>query len=267
VLLHGGPGQSSYYLKPLSRLGSDRKVIFFDQLGCGRSDRIQDITLMTVDNYVEQVSQLVRALNLKQFYLYGHSWGTMLGMDYYLKYPDGIKGLIFASPCLSAKRWMEDADSLIATLPDPTREVLQKSIKGIDQDPAVFKRAILDFTQQFVLRKQPVPPDVDSSNMQMATNVYEYMWGPGEFVATGTLKNYDRTANLMEVKVPTLFTAGEFDEATPSTVKYYQRLTSGSRFRMIPSAGHMTMHDNPDADFAVISEFLNEIEGGSNGQR
>ena len=115
LLLHGGPGVPSYYLNPLAALSKDRPVIFIDQLGCGRSDRNIDTTLMTIENYVEQLKIV---LGLKEFYLYGHSWGTMLGTEYYYAYPDGIKALILSSSSISIPMWLKDADTLISTLPD-----------------------------------------------------------------------------------------------------------------------------------------------------
>ena len=44
VLLHGGPGAGSFYLKPFEALGDDRIVIRYDQLGAGKSDRLTDTT-------------------------------------------------------------------------------------------------------------------------------------------------------------------------------------------------------------------------------
>lgn len=260
VLLHGGPGYPSYYLKPLLELADERPVIIFDQLGCGRSDRITDTTLMTVENYVEQLHQLIAALNIKEFYLYGHSWGTMLGMDYYLKHPDGIKGLIFSSPCLSAELWMRDADTLISTLPDSIKVILRNDIKGLSQDSTKLNQAIGIYYDNFYSRKQPPPPDLDSASDQMGVNVYQYMWGSSEFFATGTLKNYDRSKDLHKIEVPTLYLAGEYDEAQPRTVKYYQSLTPNSRMKVISNAGHLTMQDNPIEDIKAISDFLIDLD-------
>src|SRR5262245_61307121 len=80
VMLHGGPGYPSHYLNSLvTSLSRDRMVLTFDQLGCGRSDKISDTTLMTIPNYMDQINQLTETLGIKEFYLYGHSWGTMLG--------------------------------------------------------------------------------------------------------------------------------------------------------------------------------------------
>ena len=219
LMLHGGPGTPSYYLNPLSSLGKDRKVITFDQLGCGRSDAITDTTLMTIDTFVEHINTLLSALQIDKVHLYGHSWGTMLGVDYYLKYPQKIKSLILASPCLSADLWVSDADSLISTLPDSVQIILHNNINGVPQDSAVLARAVTVYSNSFYTRKMPISADIDSANLTTGWNVYNYMWGPNEFFALGTLKNYDRTKELYSIKVPTLYTCGDFDSATPKTVK------------------------------------------------
>jgi proline iminopeptidase len=96
LVLHGGPGIPSYYLKPLAKLADERQIIFYDQLGCGHSDRIRDTSLMTIDHYKKELGQLIQHLGLKKFYLYGQSWGTMLGTDYYLDHRN--PGLNFSSP-------------------------------------------------------------------------------------------------------------------------------------------------------------------------
>jgi len=260
LLLHGGPGSPSYYLNPLLPLGKDRPVIMFDQLGCGRSDRITDTTLMTMDNHIDQIRSLLSHLNIKEFYLYGHSWGTMLGTDYYLKYPEGIKGLILASPCLSAQMWISDADTLISTLPDSIQLVLEQSRKNMITDSTKLAAAIEVYSNNFYNRKQPVSEDAKKSNTESGKNVYEFMWGKSEFSASGTLKNYDRTMDLKKIKIPVLYTTGEFDAARPGTVNYYHELTPNSQFAVIKGAGHVTMHDNAVAELGAINGFLNELE-------
>jgi proline iminopeptidase len=256
LMLHGGPGYPSYYLNPLVPLGNDRPVIMFDQLGCGRSDRINDTTLMTIDHHIQQIDQLLSALNVKEFYLYGHSWGTMLGTDYYLKNSNRIKGLILSSPCLDAEIWVRDSDALISTLPDSIQVILRNDVRGVKQDSSMRSLAIRIYADNFYTRKLPRSKDVEASEAQIGHSVYEYMWGLTEFSATGTLKSYDRTADLDKIKVPTLYLAGEFDVATPKTVRYYQSLTPGAKLKIIGNAGHMTMHDNPTEDLRAISEFL-----------
>lgn len=258
ILLHGGPGIPSYYLNPLADLSKDRPVVFYDQLGCGRSSQQMDTTLMTVGSYVEQLEQLRIALGINEFYLYGSSWGTMLGVDYYLKYPQAVKAMILSSPCLSAKMWSADADTLIATLPDSIQQSIKTSVRDADFNTQEYLRAVTVYYESFVSRTHT--PDIDSAITRMSKPVYEYMWGPSEFTALGTLKGYDRTNRLHEIKVPTLFIAGEFDEARPSTVKYYQSLVPKSSFELMKNAGHLTMQDNPQQDIQAISTFLNKLE-------
>ena len=260
LLLHGGPGSTSYYLNPLRALREDRPVIMFDQLGCGRSDRITDTTLMTIDNHIDQIRKLLSFLEIREFYLYGHSWGTMLGTDYFLKHPDGVKGLILASPCLNAERWIADSDTLISSLPDSVQSILQQSKQNIIQDSAKLASAIEEYSNNFYTRKQPISDDAMKSNLYAGKNVYEYMWGKSEFSASGTLKDYDRTGDLKRINVPVLYTTGEYDAARPNTVAYYHSLTSDSRFVIIKEAGHLTMHDNPTAELEAIRRFLHELE-------
>ena len=261
LVLHGGPGAPSYYLKPLGDLGTDRKVIFFDQLGCGKSDRSTDTTLMTVDHFVEEVKTVVDYFGLKEFYLLGQSWGTMLGTDYYLKYPEGIKAIIFCSPAISIPMWLKDADALISTLPDSIQNAIRVNEAAQSYDNPEYQNAVMVFYQNFLARKLPWSADIDSTFSQIGLS-YEYMWGPSEFTATGTLKDYDRTNRLGEFKVPTLFVTGEYDEATPATVKYYQSLVPGAKFEMIKDAGHVTMQDKPEENNRAIREFINNLEAG-----
>ena len=259
LLLHGGPGVPSYYLKPMGELGADRKIIFFDQLGCGKSDHITDTSLMTVDHYVEEVAKVVEHFGLKDYYLFGQSWGTMLGTEFYLKHPEGIKGVILSSPAISIPRWLKDADSLISLLPDSIQHAIRTNEKIKNYNAPEYKKGVQVFYENFVARKLPWSADVDSSFIQIGKQ-YEFMNGPSEFTIVGPLKSFDQTDRLHEIKVPTLFITGEYDEACPTTVKYYQSLVPGAKLEIIPGAGHLTMQDAPEKSNKVVSDFLNSIE-------
>lgn len=256
LLLHGGPGSPSYYLNPLKELGNDRKVITFDQLGCGRSDRITDTALINVDSYVEEIKTLVDHLGLREFYLYGHSWGSILAAEYYFKHPEGIKALILTSPILSVKRWSEDADMLISYLSDTISQVLRNDMRGIVQDSIHLHAAMDRYLMTYGARKRPLSPDFDSTFTQEAPIVMENLWGHSEFIPSGALRDYDRTEDLKKINVPVCYIIGEYDEVTYQTVKYYQSLTPHSIFKVIKGAGHMVMQDNPEDNRMVIAEFL-----------
>ena len=124
LVLHGGPGYPHDYLEPLEELAIDRSVVFYDQLGCGRSERPDDPGLWTVERAVLELAAVREALSLPRVHLYGHSWGTMLAVDYALTWPEGLESLILASPCIQIPRWIEDSKQLRKQLPTEVQQVL-----------------------------------------------------------------------------------------------------------------------------------------------
>ena len=260
LILHGGPGSSSYGQEPLKELSDQWPVVFYDQLGSGRSDRITDTTFMRVARYVEEVEQVRKELNFEKVYLYGQSWGTALSLEYYLRFPEHVKGIIFSSPYFSTKLWMKDAKRLVKTLPDSIQTIIKTNEKNKTFENQEYKDAVSLFYSKFLRRKERSQAKKDTSAMYFGSNVYEFMWGPSEFTATGSLLDYDRINDLSEIKVPVLFITGEYDEATPATVKLYQRQVSDARFQEISNSGHATLNDNPEEALKAVENFLKEIE-------
>lgn len=265
LLLHGGPGGTSHYLNPFAALGTERPVVFFDQLGCGRSDRISDPELMTIEAHVAQVEALREALGLKALILYGQSWGAALAVEYHFAFPGRARALILSSPFLSCPLWMRDADILIAALPAEMRDAIRRNERNGTTDAPEYVAAMEAYYSRFVIRRTPRPVDVEKTFAEMGVDVYQTMWGPSEFTATGLLRNYDRTPDLGAIDVPTLFIAGEFDEARPETVRFFQSRAPGAVFVEIPDAAHLTMQDNPDADLRAVAGFCRSlpVEGES----
>lgn len=260
LMLHGGPGGTSRSFYQFASLSETRPVILFDQLGSGRSDHHTDTTLLKVEDFVEQIEALKTSLGLKAFYLHGHSWGTALALEYYLKHPKGIKAIIFNSPYFSTALWEADADTLISTLPDSIQRAIKTGEKNHDFESPEYKNANEVFSKNFGVRKTRLTSELDTATAKSNSFIYNYMWGPTEFTATGTLVHYDRVHSLKTITVPTLFITGEFDEARPATVRYFQRLVPNARYVMIKGAGHGTMHDNRSQNLNAIKMFLDEVE-------
>lgn len=259
ILLHGGPGFASHYLKPLEALGDDRLVIRYDQLGSGKSDATTDTTLFTVAHFVDQLEQLRRHLQLQRFHLYGHSWGTMLAVEYYRAHPEAVASLTLASAALDSRAWERHTRELLATLPDSMVRAVEKREAERNYQAPDYQAALNEFYGRYVWR-QPVVADLDSLMNSFNTAIYEYMWGPSEFTVTGTLKEFDAKPLLPSITVPVLYTVGEHDEANPATIQEFGRLTPGSRVVVIPAAAHITAWDNPTADVAAVRSFLREAD-------
>ena len=260
LCLHGGPGGTSKSYYHLSELAEERPVIMFDQLGTGKSDHHQDTSLLHVEKFVEQVRAIKEELKLNEFYLVGSSWGSALALEYYSTYPQGIKAIIFNSPYFSTPIWTKDADILISALPDSIQQVIRKAEADSVFDTKAYTEANKMFLRKHGRRKALIRHPYDTVASKRNTFVYHYMWGPSEFTATGSLREYDNHLNLKKVSIPALFTTGEFDEARPETVKKLSLLAPHSDFIVIEDAGHSTLNDNRPAVITAIQEFLEVVE-------
>src|SRR6266446_2353803 len=116
IVLHGGPGFTHDYMEPLGALCKERPVVFYDQLGAGKSGRPHDKSLWRIERFVKELGQLRKQLGLKRTHILGQSWGTMLLTDYALTQPDGVVSLIFSDPLCSVSEFLRDADTYLKEL-------------------------------------------------------------------------------------------------------------------------------------------------------
>jgi proline iminopeptidase len=259
IVIHGGPGSGSYANKPFGALGDDRPVIRYDQLGSGKADHPTDTTLFTVDRAVKELQALRDSLGLTEVHLLGQSWGGMLLEAYMGSHPKGVKSVTFLSPLVTTAQWEQDADSLIKTLADSVQQAIKTNEANHTTDSPAYQAATMEYYRHFVFRKPMHIPGADTASH--GELVYGYMWGPSEFTSTGTLKTFDGTGWLKEIRVPALFMAGEFDEATPSSTEKFSKLVPNAQFKVIPGSGHVSQNDNPDFMLGAVREFLRSAEG------
>ena len=261
ILLHGGPGYASYYLKPIvDSLGADRPVVRYDQLGAGRSGPMTDTLLMTIPHFVAELDSLRSALGYDKVHLVGHSWGTILGYEYYKAHPQHVASLTLASAALDIPAWEKNARRLVATLSDSAQKAIKAGEAEKQFDAPDYQNALNEFYGLYVWR-HPIEADLDSTVKTVNMAIYNYMQGPSEFTITGTLRTYDATPGLKTIKVPVLYTVGEFDEANPATIRHFASLTPGAKVAVIPGAAHITSWDNAPAMTKAIRVFLREADG------
>ena len=267
LLIHGGPGFPSDYLEPFAVLGNERPVYVWDQLGCGRSDRPSGSAHWTLARFVEELSAVRAAVAPGPLHVLGHSWGTMLAMEWFMTTrPAKVVSLIFAGECLSVPRYIEDANALIATLtPESQAAIAEAERTGNYEAPAYQQAYMADWVPRYLVRN-PTPETSEFLARTLAgvgEAPYASMWGPSEFKCTGALKHFDRTADLKSLRLPVLFHSGEFDECRPETAKEHAALTPGAEFVMIPNAAHLTMIDAPGPSSDAVRAFLARVEGHS----
>jgi len=263
LVLHGGPGVPHDYLEPLAALADERPVVFYDQLGCGNSDRPAGNAYWTIEHYVDELAKVRSALNLDRVHILGQSWGSMLAVDYMLqRRPQGVVSLTLADPALSAKRWIADQRVWLMEQPERIQQDVQEAEASGDFDSPEYQAAIEAFYTHHVCRLDPWPDYVQRalSHEKFGHDVYSYMWGPSEFTATGTLKNYERVDQLQLIRTPTLFLCGRYDEATPAATEYYHRNMPGSEFAVIEHASHLPFAEQPDQFNRTVRSFFRRVE-------
>jgi len=261
LTLHGGPGAPHDYLEKMEALADERPVIFYDQLGCGYSERPSDTTLWTVARFVEELEQVRTALKLDELHIMGQSWGTMLAIEYMvMKKPSGIVSLILSGSYLSTPKWVADQQMWISQLPQNIQDTIRKYEANGDFSSPSYQEAMMYFYQKHLCRMDPWPDCLKNAMEKIGVEVYNYMWGPSEFTMTGTLRNADLTEQLHQINVPTLFTCGEFDEATPVTTAFYQSKLPGSEIYVFQGASHSHQLEKPDEYNQVIRTFLKRAE-------
>jgi len=260
LTLHGGPGYPHDYLEPLEDLSSDRPVVFYDQLGCGKSDRPTNPDLWRTERFVLELTQVRAALGLNEMHLLGQSWGSMLATDYVLTGVEGVRSLVLASPPLSIPRWVDDMSGLRSGLPADVQAVYDRHEKAGFTACLEYQAAMLHFYKRHVCRLEPWPDCLERAVAELGLPVYTAMWGPSEFFVTGNLLDYDRTARLGEITIPTLFTCGRFDEATPESTTYFQSLVPGSELAIFEQSAHCAHIEERPAYLQLVRDFLSRAE-------
>jgi len=260
LCLHGGPGMTHNYLEPLEGLASRRRVIFYDQLGCGRSDRPGDASLWTVDRFVEELRIVRDALSLDRLHLFGSSWGGMLAMQYVLDHQPPLESLILCGSPASMPRWIAECRELLEGMPEHDRQEIERHERDGWYSCPEYQAAVLTFYRRHVCKLDPWPPGWERSLAEAGWDVYNTMNGPTEFTVIGNFKDFDVTDRLGEIWRPTLILGGEDDEARPPHMRDMHGRIAGSEITIFPDASHLCFYEQRKEFMARVNEFLDNVE-------
>jgi proline-specific peptidase len=263
LLLHGGPGAGHAYLEPLAALAADRLVVFYDQLGCGRSEQPDDRSLWRLERFVAEVDTVRRALHLEQLHLLGHSWGGWLAIEYLLTHPPGVVSLVLASTSASMPQFVAEAARLKAALPPALAHTLARYEAADDFHHPAYEAAVREFYKRHLGRLDPWPEPLRLSTRNLTSNAfYETMSGPNECIMRGNLHDWDRIERLGEIRVPTLITVGRDDEITPTCAETMQRRLPQAQLQVFEQSSHMAHLEEPERYLQVVAASLTHVEAG-----
>jgi L-proline amide hydrolase len=265
VILHGGPGAPHDYLEPLSALAQQgsRACLFYDQIGCGRSQHMPDAPpdFWSVDLFCRELSVLLEHVGFaERYHLLGQSWGGMLAMEHAITRPAGLRSLVIANSPASIALWVDEANRLRGLLPNEVQETLRKHEAAGTTASDEYEQAMMSFYERHLCRVVPFPEPLQRTFAQVGQDptVYHTMNGPSEFHVIGTLRSWDITPRLGEIRVPALVISGEHDEATPAVVRPLVEALPDARWELFAGASHSTHLEQPERFLQLVARFLDE---------
>ena len=270
LLLHGGPGATHEYMEAFDSYFPQASIeyYYYDQLGSAFSDQPDQPDLWDLPRFVEEVEQVRTALKLDQqnFYLLGQSWGGMLAIEYALKYQQHLKGLVISNMVSSIPGYNEYAKNVLMPAMDQKAlaEIKKLEAAGKYTDPKYMELLIPNFYVEHILRMPPDqwPDGVNRAFKRLNEKVYVPMQGPSEMGASGKLVNWDRTADLPRITVPTLTIGAKYDTMDPAQMEKMAGLVKKGRYLFCPNGSHMAMYDDQKVYFDGVVKFIRDVDQG-----
>jgi proline iminopeptidase len=269
VIVHGGPGGShDYFLRYLLPLARQNRLIFIDERGSGRSQKLEDPGGYTVENMVEDVEAVRQGLVLGKITLLGHSYGGVLAQACALKYQNNLSHLILCSTFASTAEMNQVLARVKAAAPAEVREEIDRDEKaGLYGHGKEYEKN--RYTNEYVIAARgggyfpylyQNHPDPNYDPTQVAAlpwDLYREMWGShGEFVIDGNLKSVEYVERLHKIHVPTLIIAGDHDECDPALSQEMHEKIADSQIVILPKSGHMTFVDQQGMFNDSVNAFL-----------
>ena len=268
LLLHGGPGFSHDYFECFEDFLPKEGIEFFyyDQLGCGNSDAPTDTALWTIPRYVEEVEQVRKGLGLDSFYLLGHSWGSMLAMEYLHKYQNHVKAAVLSNMTAGIKSYLPYAEKLKRQFLSVRDLAVYDSLDKMKlYNSAAYQDLLMSRLYSHTICQIPLdkwPEPLTRAFKKENPAIYIQMQGVDEFHVTGNFKNWEFWDSLPAIKVPVLVIGGMNDEMNPEDIQKEGYLIPNSRTYLCPNGSHMSMYDDQLNYFTHLVAYLKDVQNG-----
>jgi proline iminopeptidase len=270
LLLHGGPGATHEYLEAFDSYlpAAGIEYYYYDQLGSYYSDQPDEPDLWELDRFVEEVEQVRLALDLNRnnFILYGQSWGGILAIEYALKYQQHLKGLIISNMMASCPAYNDYAENVLAPKidPDGLAEIRRLETAEDYDNPRYMELLIPNHYEHHVLRMpaEQWPDPVNRAFKHLNADIYVPMQGPSELGLSGKLEDWDRTADLHTIAVPTLVIGARYDTMDPKHMEWMAGAFKNGRYLYCPNGSHLAIYDDQHVYVSGLIRFIKDVETG-----
>lgn len=262
VLLHGGPGSTHNYFEVLDRIAEEdgRQLVMYDQIGCGNSYVENRPDLWNSKVWIEELIELRKHLGLDEIHLLGQSWGGMQTLEYVCNYkPEGLKSIILSSTLLASWLWAEEAQRMIAQMPQDMQDAIKKATESGDYSSPEYQAAEAEYMRQHCAGEVTEnDPECLRRPKKAGRESYVVGWGPNEFTPLGTLKDYDVIDQLGDIKEPALIINGGNDLCTPYVAKFMYDRIPNSEWELFRTCRHMCFVEDNDHYVEVLKKWMNK---------
>lgn len=247
------------YILPISDLAeSGYRVVFYDQLGCGKSDLPKNNALFNVERAVEEVEAFRSVMRLGKVNLFGSSWGGLLATAYALKYQRNLTTLLLAGAYPNVPFALREMERLKSKLPANVRNVMRKYENLGDYENPKYLNAIKVFYRRHLCCLPKWPDEVNYSLDHLSKPVYYTMNGPNEFTIIGNTRYWNVSDQLSRIHVRTLVTGGKYDEITPNVARDIHRRIKGSKLVIFGKSSHLPFWEERQKYMKILTEFLGD---------
>ena len=262
VLLHGGPGSTHNYFEVLDRIAEEdgRQLVMYDQIGCGNSYVENRPDLWNSKVWIEELIELRKHLGLDEIHLLGQSWGGMQTLEYVCNYkPEGLKSIILSSTLPASWLWAEEAQRMIAQMPQDMQDAIKKATEFGDYSSPEYQAAEAEYMRQHCAGEVTEnDPECLRRPKKAGRESYVVGWGPNEFTPLGTLKDYDVIDQLGDIKEPALIINGGNDLCTPYVAKFMYDRIPNSEWELFRTCRHMCFVEDNDHYVEVLKKWMNK---------
>jgi len=267
LLLHGGPGATHEILESFEQFLPKENIEFieYDQLDSYYSDHPNDSSLWNIEHFVDEVEQVRKALHLTSdnFYLYGHSWGGILAIEYALKHQQQLKGLIISNMMASVPEYEKYNMKLRSQMrPSLIDSLNAYEARGAYND-SIYQGLVYNEYYRVHLCRLPEWPDPVMRMLQhLNEKIYVAMQGPSEFKTGGILANWDRSKDLKKIKVPTLVIGAKYDTMDPNYMQWMSTQVQQGSYLYCPEGSHSALWDDQLHYFPGLIQFITAVNTG-----
>lgn len=255
LVVHGGPGLDHAYLRPgLDALATRNTLVYYDQRGTGRSSAELTGSVINLDTFVDDIDALRQALGHETISVLGHSFGSLIALEYARRYPDQLRALILMNPVEPGTRYAEETQERRRAR---AAEVDEQALQDLRSTEAFEARDPATLSEVYRLAFRPLvrdPAVIDALDLDLAGTTARN----GQDVARllgeslGTVDWWDRLATI---ETPTLVIHGRYDAPPAEMARELAEALPLGTFGALDS-GHFPYVEEREALLSAVSSFF-----------